>query len=520
MAIDVTVPESPGWWMDYLWRKLQAKQKRLKLLDDYRRGRPALPMASEGWQSLFLRFQRVARTNFADLIVSAPCERMAIRSIRTAAAEDDSGDELAWSIWTENHLDIDATDVHRDMLGLGEGFVSISVDDDAPADENGLKMPVICAEDPRQVITEQDTRNPRKTLAALKVFHDPAAGMDYAYLWLPGQQWVAYKQRKGTRRVQVDPFTGQVVFTPVAFSAGSFTMAPFAASAADLPEFGEPAEDGYAGPLSETYSVREVPMVRFGNRDGIGEFELHIDLIDRINHIFLQQIVIVTLQAFKQRALELADGKDLPLVDEAGNKIDYNDVFSADPGALWKLPAGAKVWESAEVNLQSILQAAKDYINQLASVTRTPFTMFSSDAVNQSAEGAQLTREGLVFKVEDRARIAGRQWAKVTEIALLFMGETDRGKPGKVIIDWLPAERYSLQEKASADASAVSLSDEQKYRIIWGMDPAEARIAVMQKNAQDLRDAALKTQRPGPPAPAAPIPPTDPSRDPAAAAAA
>lgn len=491
--------------MNYLWRQLQGKQRRLKLLDDYRCGRPPLPMASEEWQSTFRKFQRVARSNFADLIVSAPCERMSIRSIRTAAADDDTGDSLAWSMWMSNNLDVDATDVHRDMLTFGEAYVSISMPDDAD-------VPVIVGEDPRQVITEQDPINPRKTLAAFKIFHDQLTSTDYAYLWLPGQQWVATRQRNA-RPPKVDAFTGQAPFVAVAFSPQAFDMAPFDADDT-LPEHGELAPEGYEGVNSETYSVLEVPVVRFGNRDAVGEFERHIDLIDRIHHVFLQQIVIVTLQAFKQRAILLdptaGEAGHLPETDDAGNPIDYDDLFRADPGALWTLPVGAKIWESTEANLQSILQAAKDYINQLASVTRTPFSMFSSDAVNQSAEGAQLTREGLVFKVEDRDSIAGRQWAKVASIGFQFMGDEARADLGKIIVDWMPAERYSLAEKAAADSTALSLSDEQKYRIIYGMSPDEVRIATAQKNAQNLREAALKITQ-------APPPPVIPQNDPAAA---
>lgn len=472
---DVDTPGTAGWWMQTLWRQLQAKHRRLNRLDDYRRGRPPLVLGSEVVQSAFHRFQRIAHTNFADMIIAAPVERMSVRSIRTAAAGDDNGDQLAWAMWAGNNLDVDATDVHRNFLTFGEAYVSIGVDDDNPT------MPVIVGEDPRQVITAQDPVNPRKTLAAFKLFHDQQAGMDFAYLWLPGQMIVASRKR-AARPTAFRELDGPPPPIPVTFSPAAF----------DIDET-----------LSETYAVQEVPVVRFGNRDGVGEFELHLDLLDRINHMLLQRVVIATLQAFRQRAIQLdptagEDGK-LPEVDDQGNKIDYDDLFKADPGALWTLPLGAKIWESGVVDLTPILASVKDDAMHLAAVTRTPFPMFTPDAANQSAEGAQLTREGLVFKVEDRDNIAGRGWAKVISIGFQFVGDTERGDVGKIVVDWNPAERYSLAERASADSLSLSLPAAQKWQRIWGMSPDEIQIALAQRSSDALLNAALN------PAPQPPV---------------
>lgn len=468
---DVDTPGSDGWWMQTLWRQLQAKQKRLRILDDYRRGRPPLVLGSESVRTHFYRFQRIARSNFADLIIAAPVERMSVRSIRTAAADDDNGDQAAWAMWSQNNLDVDSTDVHRNFLTFSEAYVSIGLD-------NG--QPTIVGEDPRQVITAQDPVNPRRTLAAFKLFHDEQQGKDFAYLWLPGRMVVASRVARH-RVAPIKDLDGPPPPVPVAFSPRGF----------DLDE-----------QLSESYAVQEVPVVRFGNRDGVGEFELHLDLLDRINHMLLQRIVIATLQAFRQRAITLdptagTDGK-LPTHDDQGKKIDYDDLFKADPGALWTLPVGAKIWESGIVDLTAILSSVKDDAMHLAAVTRTPFPMFTPDAANQSAEGAQLTREGLVFKVEDRNKIAGRAWAKVMSIAFAFAGDSERADLSKLIVDWQPAERFSLSERASADSLALSLPAAQKYRIIWGMSPDEVQIALAQRSADQLLAAALApTPNPG-----------------------
>jgi len=96
VPIDVTVPGSPGWWMQTLWRQLAAETPRLNRLEAYWRGEPSIVIGSERLQSAYYRFQNMARSNFAQLIGSAMTNRMAVRSIRTAAADDDNGDEQAW----------------------------------------------------------------------------------------------------------------------------------------------------------------------------------------------------------------------------------------------------------------------------------------------------------------------------------------------------------------------------------------------------------------------------------------
>lgn len=510
MAIDTTTPGSPGWHMQQMWRQLAAEQPRLNRLDAYRRGMPPLVMGvgSERLRSAYFRFQGMARSNFADLIVSAMTNRMSVRSIRTAAANDDNGDQAAWRIWTANGLDVWQTDLYRTFGTFGVAYAAAG----APTEPDG--EPVITVEDPRQMITVQDPLRPWKATAAFKLYHDPQRQMDYAILWLPGEKWVAQRSRKARVSSGTSPGgqpTGPASI-PVSFSPSAFDLIPVGQIggdggmiwAAEQP-FGvlDPAsfDDDYDGITSETYDLDDVPVVRYGNRDGVGEFELHTDLLDRIAHITLQQMVIATLQAFKQRAIktstEAGDDGGLPDEDGDGNPIDYDQIFEADPGALWRLPIGAEIWESGQVDLSGILSASKDWVLHLAACTQTPFPMFSPDSANQSANGASLYREGLTFKVEDRCRIAGAGHAQLFAIAFKLKGDTERADPADIIIDWAPADRYSILEMAQAD-SLSSLPLAQKAARIYGMSPAEVKITLAQASQQAFMTAALNPGQPAP----------------------
>lgn len=489
MALEnVDTPYSPGWWMVQLAKRLLDRNRlmRLATLDAYRSGYPPLLNATEAERRAYYAFMRVSRSNFARVIVRAPAERMHVRSIRTAAANDDSGDEVAWRYWRGAGLDVAEVDVFSDMLTFSDAYLGAAV-------RNG--MPVATKLPPWSTISVTDPMDPTTTVAALHLAWDEFDGTDYAYLWLPGQQWVASRERKTPPPLVHVPGTtvqGRLWARPglprLSFSPTAFTMRP------DRDEVGEDAP----GPYCETYDAQIVPVVRFGNRDGVGEFEEHLDLLDRINHTVATRVVTAAVQAYKQRALEQdgTDGRDkLPATDpETGESIDWDEVFMPGPDALWKLPPGVKIWESGETQLQPILSAATDDMKMLSAVSATPFALFSPDGVNQSAAGALGNKEPMVFKVEDRDTIAGRHLAQFLAIMFMFAPDADRydadrndrADPGKIVIDWAPAERYSLQEKAGADSLNKSLSPDMAAAKIWNLTPDEVGINRAQRAAEAL----------------------------------
>lgn len=478
MAIDIDTPQSPGWWMNFLWQKLRLEQPRYDLLSAYRRGHPPLPSEHPAaLKAATVRMIKMAQLNVADLVVQAMVERMQVRSLRTAVAGDDNGDSVAMAAWRNANLPVIEGDVYQSMTALSVGYVACALRD------NGV--PVATFEDPRQMITEQDPTDPEVTRAAFKIYYDPVAQRDYAILWLPGQKWVSSRPvtTKTIRRFADGTARAVVNFMPTLF-----TMHPFE---------GTDAAVGFDDVLSEQYDIQDVLVVPFLNRGGVGEYEDHLSEIDSIHHVILQGIVTATFQAFKQRALQVEAGNELPEKDEDGNDIDYNELLSADPGALWLLPIGAKIWESGQVDMSGMLNMAKDALNRFASVTRTPFSMFSNDATNQSAEGAQLSREGLVWKTNDRETLCNPRWARVASFLFQLLKDPERGDASKIIVDWMPVERYSLAEKAQADSQALSLPDEQKWRLIWQMTPDEIAISSAQKSAQLFRQAALAAESKG-----------------------
>lgn len=406
MALDIATPQSVGWWLNRLNTKLEDARPGYQMLDDYYTGQAAVPsVATKAVRDAYRRLMKMSRTNFAELVVEALRERVSPNGFRTGADGDTTDDKTAWGMWQANSLDADFALITSACFSMGCSYGMVGDIDDE------LGVPVMTPEDPRQVITEADPIRRRKSVAGLKVWTED--GNDIAYLYLPG---VVYR------------------FMRAHAPGGSV--------------------EGYELDDVMHLAAPIVPIVRFACRPDMfdharGEFEPHIGILDRINYTVLSRLEIATLQAFKQRAI-----KGIPTKDETGNEINYDDMFSSDPGALWLLPATAEMWESGAVDLGPIRQAIRDDVQDLAAVTRTPLFYLSPDAANGSAEGASLAREGLVFKAYDRLAQLGESVEQWMSYAFMLAGDDVRSKRADMEVLWSPPERFTLAERYDAATKA------------------------------------------------------------------
>lgn len=452
MPIDTSIATSEGWWLKSQLEALQQRQDRLNKLDRYYRGDPDLPWGPDGCKAAFQRMARKARANWATLIVEAVRERQKLVGFRTGAADDDLGDKEADRIWRANNMPAMSKQVHRAKGSMGDAYTIVG-DMDAT-----IGAPLITAEDPRQVITTQDPRDRRRTLSALKVFADDIAQADRAYLYLPGTGNSTRVLTAQRRRTASD--------AAVDFGIGGWDWG---------------TEQTIAGPI---------PVIHFPNRADLygrsmGEFEDVIDDIDRINLMLLQRLVVAVMQAFRQRAVK----GDLPERDSDGELIDYADIFRADPGALWQLPAGVDLWESAGVDLTPILESVKADVRDLAATTRTPMFYLFPDAANGSAEGASLMREGLVFKTNDRNDEASDPWERTMALAFLRMNDGARADRSKVQAIWQSPEQFSLSERY--DAAVKAKAADVPWRTIMTDVLQFPPLQVDQMEAQRQQDSFL-----------------------------
>lgn len=461
VPINTDVAQDPGWWMDRLFAKLNDRRRLDRLWDLHHRyrGNPPLPEGAENARELFEAFQRKSRTNYAELAVSAVSERLRPVGFRTAVDADENGDAEAARIWKLARLNVVAAEVHDMMLNLGECYVIVGL----PNPRTGV--PVITPEDPRFMIGEPDPTNPYELRAALKWLHDDIEGEDRAYLYLPGEVWVARRRNR----------------TMFAAEAPRSRAVPPSM-------FWSPQAWDWVPERSGTIGHGQMAVVPFVNKDGMGEYEKHTDILDRINLQILNRLCIAAMQAFRQRAIKGLDDED-----EDGNEIDWTGVFTSDPAAVWKLPDGAELWESGLVDLRQILEAVKDDVINFAAVSRTPMYYLNPGGANQSADGAAQQREGLMFKTSDRRDRATTPWAEVMALAFTVMGQTDRADLAELETLWDDINRLSLAERADAASKAqTDIPRRSRLRYIWGFDPQT--VARMESEWEEEQLAAAQRQ--------------------------
>jgi hypothetical protein len=450
---------TPDQWLARLTKAMDDRAPRLRLLRSYIDGNAPLPEGADGCRDAYKAFQKKARTNFGELATEAVTERLVPAGFTLHRGDGDSkpeDDNQLREIYKRNRLPIGVTDVIRDMVGVSAGYMIVG--------ESAPKKALITCERPEQVITEQDSGRPDMVRAGLKVYRDEVDRLDVAKLHLPGVVHTYWRE---------------------IFDAETQTY--------KLPAS---VQGDWVHVDAQPTGLKFVPIVPFLNRGGMGEFEPHTDILDRINWNILQRLVITAMQAYRQRAIE----GELPSEDADGNEIDYADMFKPGPGSLWQLPDGVKLWESSTADIQQILMANKDDITHFGAVTRTPMPMLIPDGANQTAEGAAAAREGLVFKCGDRKNRADAALVAVLAAALAIEAGLDAPVEG-VELSWEPLERRSLQERADASTKAQDLPWRRRMTDIWGYSAD----VVDDMEAERERDAELAAKSAPPVPPVAPM---------------
>lgn len=470
---DVKTPFSPAWWMKKLTGIQRDKLPRLNELAAWMDNDPPLPENSGAWEAATQGFYKDTRTNLAALAVGSAANRMKNLGCRTAATDDDHGDKVAARIMARNRWPVEQVTLFTYMLGMSEGYTMVG----PPAP--GKDTPIITVEDPRQVLTVNDPLDPMLVRAGMKTYHDPFEEEDVFCLYVPPDE--KYHSTKVS------------VYTARRKAANGTNWGP---RFRYVPSYWEWDDE------IEYIPVSRVPITRYENRGGVAEFEPHLGLLRRCNRITLQRMTIGEIQAFRQRAIEgLPDvfPQDYAVPELRGKKIDYEGIFTPGPGSLWKVPAGAKFWESQAIDLTPLLNEEKMEYRTASALMGFPVSYFNPDDTNGSAEGASLQREGLVFRVEDRITIASTGIIDTMSHAFEAIDDTERSEVDEIEPIWAPIERLSLTERyqAAVQARAAGNAVATVRREVLGWTPRQMEQAQDDDDAERLMNPQ-GVQRPDP----------------------
>ncbi|MDO5619281.1 phage portal protein [Kocuria sp.] len=441
---------SDEWWMEYLAKKLGDRLPQIHKNEQWLDGSPPIPWPDKGGN--FQRLQKIANLNYAEVITNARLHRIKLLTFKTAVDASADGDDEVNRIMEGS----DATNEYRRALrwavGLSAGYLITDHKMPEHGSEGGVR---ISAEHPSQVIVEPNPSDPLRPLAALKIYRDDVADRDVVVLWRPGYQ-----------RIAIHP-------------GGSILPHGTARTWRIVPQLWQLSNDLW--PLPVDY----VPVVELRPEDGKACFEQHIGSMERINHTILQRMILIALQAFRQRGL-----KGAPKHDQNGKEIDYEDIFESDPGSFWILPAAVELWESGTTDITPVLNAVRDDIKHLGAVSNTPLHLLAPESANESANGSELKREGLVFECEDLiTEFRGPMKASMAT-ALRLVALADRADEMSLRPVFADPRRASLTERAESARAAKDAGVPWRTRMekFVQLDPQEIRDAELQRNEDMLME--------------------------------
>ncbi|WP_457149781.1 phage portal protein [Mycobacteroides abscessus] len=407
---------TPEEWLPILTKRIDDNMPRVRLLERYVSGDAPLPEQSKNTKASWKAFQKMSRTNWGMLIRDSVSDRIVPNGITVDGSADSETAKQAQRIYRDNRMDA----VVRQWLDYGltfrDSYLTCWQGNDGQA--------IITADSPETMYAAVDPLQPWRVRAAIRYWRDIDEEKDFAFVWVNGAR------QKFSRPCYVQNINSKRLMTRI---SGGW----------------EPETD-----LIETDGAP--PVVVYTNPGGAGVFETHIDIINRINSGVLQRLSTMAMQAFRQRALKKDGDEPLPAVDDKGNAIDYAAIFEPAPGALWDLPPGVDIWESATTDASPMLAASKEDIRQLSAATKTPLPMLMPDSANQSAEGAMNTEKAFIFKCEACLAVVKLGLEAIIVKALETEGVT---KIGNVEVSFEEPARVTLSEKYSAAAQAAAAGE-------------------------------------------------------------
>ena len=398
----VQTPGSDEWWLARLGKKLAEQYCRVDRAEAWLAGRPPLPVP-DNEKPGFERMQRIANVNLAELLVEARLHRMRLLGAVTKVDNSANGDDKVAEIFREQDLKRKFHDLFRYALGHHAGYAVIAGDGE------------IRVMDGKHAVVEKDASG--RVVAGLTVYRDSVRERDV--MILVREDYCRYAYRES------------------------------AASMLPSQRFWFLSADSWVWGETVPVTLGRVPIYELTVPGDKSIIERHEPVLERINHGILQRMILIAMQAFRQRAL-----KNVPTDEETGEAVDLDGLFESSPDALWSLPEGVEIWESGQADLTPVLQAVKHDLQYLAVASKTPLYMISPDDANGSAEGASAQRESLIFDIEALIDSFEGTLKRLLSDVLIMKGEPERADLSGFSLIWANPRRATIQEQAQSALTA------------------------------------------------------------------
>lgn len=316
---------------------------------------------------------------------------------------DDVADEALQEGWAANNLDSEQSLLHNDILVQGEGFVSVSTNDD------DKDHPLIRVESPKNMVGLLDQRHRRFT-SCLRLYSDPysvAASPEMGTLYLPDSTiWL--QRGKGGRWEISD---------------------------------------------RDDHGLGRVPIVWFLNRRRSAGWVGETEMADVMRPVDMAARALMNLQVAMET--HSVPGKWAIGV----NKSDFIDASTGEMNPTWKAyytaimataNKDARYGQFAASDLKNFVEVIVMLAQQVSAVTGLPARYLGQNPANPAAEGAIRADESrLVKNVERKNRITGDGWGWVMALYERFRtGDWPDGN--QVAVEWHDPGTPTFAQKSDA----------------------------------------------------------------------
>lgn len=478
--MDETRRGTPAWWLDRLGVRLAGRRDRLDKLDAYYRGDHDLQYATKKFKAAFGALFSGYAENICKLIVDAAKERMHVIGFRMGADRDLEADDDAWRIWQANQMDAWHTVGHRLSLVEEQSYVGVWTN---PDDVRNPRMSVL---EPRTTIVAIDPENPRRRLAALRMWQDEWTGRLFATVYLPNATW-KFQSTAGNER----DMRGNIPDRQQPFSKRWEPRI--------LPD--EP------WPLPNP--LRKVPIVALTNEpqlDGTGISEINpiVPINDAINFAVANMMLGIEFAVFRQKWIANFVLAEEPVLDKDGNPVLGTDgtpkmrpvePFRLDMDRMLVAPPPSpgdpepRFGEFSQTDLSPYIKFVEQRLQMAATITRTPHHyILGGQGTYPSGETLNATEVGLVAKVRDKILFAGETWEESIRLAFAVLGDP-RGQIMDSEVIWRDPERRTESQHVDAvlKMQSMGIPDEMLWEELGFTPQRIARIRQLNAQAALLR---------------------------------
>lgn len=350
--------QTPQWWADRLYARLQERRQATDVWTRYYEGDHPLPWLAPQARDEFRRILKMTRSNYMGLVCDAVAEREQIEGFRVA----DTADTETWRMWQANDLDSYSDQGILDAHITGFTYMLVAPN---PVD---TATPLAWMEHPSQAIVAFEPGTGRRTrLAGLKIWADEWTGDIHATVYLP---------------------TVLAKFRAKSPTGGA-----------------NPRWEPRDGEWLARNPLGEVPLVEIPNRPrlmvgGVSELADVTDIQDRINKTIADRLITQDYGAFPQKWAsawpdEDAAGVTNPPIDVGRNRMITTSVQETRFGQFDAAP------------LDPYSAAKREDVKDIASRTRTPAQYLLGEMSNVNGATLQASESGLVSKVRQSCRTFG-----------------------------------------------------------------------------------------------------------------